>query len=373
MNYFHVFWTQPYLRTGTAPAAQDILLLDFELLTWLLSALQARRHGPLRLLTDSRGALAAERAGLTWVYNDGISTPLDAVPVDLDVGVFWAGGKLYAYDQVQAPCVCVDLDAVLWRPLQLVSPLMALHSEGRDWPWYKNNRQDYGRFGFEGDGWNWDLDPFNTAVLYFGNRDIAAQYASTARAFVERYSREVCWDGVPRPQCNDTMLFAEQRLLPMCAARAGLEVAPVVREPPLATCLPHNPECLHLWRAKLAYRVCTEARLALVNWLIELLLKEFPESRPVLARWDLDHEQRGVKSQEPDLKIFEELHRSDIRFSLLKNVQGDISIEDLTTGISRRASEGCMVWSGEIIHPEPSARFKLEVIGSQALTIHALA
>ncbi len=64
MNYFHVFWTRPYLKPGAEAAAQDILLLDFELLTWLLSALQARRHGPLQLITDSRSALAMERAGM---------------------------------------------------------------------------------------------------------------------------------------------------------------------------------------------------------------------------------------------------------------------------------------------------------------------
>lgn len=371
MNYYHVLWTRPLFSNGTAES-QDIVLWDFELLTWLLSALQARQHGPLRLITDSRGALATERAGFTGLYRQ-ISTALDAVPRCLDPDVFWAGGKLFAYGAMETPWVCVDLDAVLWKPVESEARVMALHPEPKEWCWYRGNREEFAAFGFEEQEWNWDLDPFNTGVLSFADPNAARYYVTTACNFAERYSREVCSNPATRPKGSHAMLFAEQRLLPMCAARYGVEVVSVTPSRPGATCLPNNAECLHLWRSKLAYKVCEESRLALVNWAISHLLKHFPEAHPVLARWGLDREQKGSAERRISSSDFDEIHKGDLRFSLLKNVKGHITVTDSTTGITRGASAGCMVWSGEILHPEPGTEFEVEVIGLDSLKVRAMA
>jgi hypothetical protein len=52
MTYLHSFWTRPKQDTGGAE--KDIVLQDFEALTWLSSPLQARRHGRIKILTSQR-------------------------------------------------------------------------------------------------------------------------------------------------------------------------------------------------------------------------------------------------------------------------------------------------------------------------------
>lgn len=373
MTYFHVLWTRPQLTPDVAPDAQDLVLWDFEFLTWLLSALEARRYGPLRLVTDARGALAVQRVGLEWVYNGGISTTLDAVPREVDPSIFWAAGKLYAYRSVNPPCVCVDMDAVLWKPVAPAAPVMALHPEGKDWGWYRDDRQHFAPFGFDGPDWDWNLDPFNTGVVYLGDAAAMRLYVDTATAFVERFSREVCADPAQRPAFTNAMIFAEQRLLPMCCQRLGLTVAPLTRTIPGAAGLPQNPDCLHLWRAKLAYKLCPDARLTLLNWLIKRLLHTFPEARPLLARWDLDRAKVRSEGGVVNPADLAQANLGDLRFSLLRNVQGGIKVTDLISGAERDAAEGSMVWSGEIIRPEPGARFELEVIGLKSLKFQTAA
>ena len=371
MNYYHVFWTRPYFKPGQS-ADSDIVLWDFELLIWLLSALQLSRYAPLRLITDKRGALAAERAGLSPFYKGGISTDLDDVPPTLNSDIFWAGGKLYAYGLMEAPWVCVDQDAVLWQPLSPRSRVMALHREGRNWGWYNKNQESYSRFGFEGPEWSWDVDPFNTGVIYIADEHVAQSYSRTACAFVEAYSIARSHAEGRLAADQDTMLFAEQRLLPMCAARHGVQVLPVTETQLVTACLPQNPECLHLWRAKLAYKICAEARVALINWAIHLLVTRFPESRPVLAQWHLDKPLESSVPAEVNPADFRAINERDLRFSLLRNVTGAISIHDLATGITRPGSEGSMVWSGEALRPEPGASFELEVIGLEPFRVAAM-
>ena len=64
MTYFHSYWTRPVLDPARTGAEQELLWWDFEALTWLWSALELRQHGPLKLVTDDRGLLAVQRAGL---------------------------------------------------------------------------------------------------------------------------------------------------------------------------------------------------------------------------------------------------------------------------------------------------------------------
>jgi hypothetical protein len=373
VTYFHVLWTQPQLNPSLAPEAQDLLLWDFEILTWLLSALEARRHGLLKLVTDSRGAQAAEKAGLAALYSAGVSTALDELPKELDPAIFWAGGKLYAYRAVEAPCVCMDLDAVLWQPVRPVSPVMGLHSERKDWLWYHNDQELFEGLGFAGPGWNWDLDPFNTGAVYLGNAEAARLYTDTAISFMERCSRAMTADPSLRKPFHAAMLFAEQRLLPMCAHRLGIAVAPLTSVVPTATGLPISPECLHLWRSKVAYKVCREARLALVNWLILRIRDTFPEAKPILQRLGLDQARTNSETGTLDASEIEQAQVTGLRFSLLRNVRGTISVADSTSGARRQALEDSMVWSGEVIQPEPGASFEIEMLGAPTGWVRATA
>src|SRR5262249_22642066 len=143
MLHFHSYWTRPLFEAGENPASRHIEVWEYEALTWLLSALQIRRHSPLRLITDSRGLEVVRNTRLDWLYTGGISTALDEIPNTVDPNLFWAAGKIFAWQAVDEPAVSVDTDAVLWSPINVSAPAMALHIEDTQWPWYECNRAEF--------------------------------------------------------------------------------------------------------------------------------------------------------------------------------------------------------------------------------------
>ncbi len=359
------------LKPGVPPEEQELFVWDFEALTWLLSALEIGRHSRIGLVTDSRGKAFVRKAGFEWAYSGGVSTELDSIPRHVDAGVFWAAGKLFAQRVMKPPCVCMDTDLVLWQPLELESPVTVLHAEDREWAWYKADETLFKRFGFEEQGWDWTANPVNAAIVAFLDPQLREFYTDTAIGFMERYSKAQAATTSPEPPSedvrNDPMVFAEQRLLPMCAARLRRSISYLTSAHLAGVCLYRDPKCLHLWGSKAAYRVCSEARVALVNHLIGLLLERFPRARQTLAEWKLDSpmcvEQRGMDSE----KHRAVGHSGGLVFSLLRNVHGVIWIQDPNVAIRRRATEGCMVWSAEVVEPEPGASFELVVGGEDAV------
>jgi len=371
MTYYHAFWTKPMLKPGVAPDAQELFVWDFEALTWLLSALEIRRHSEIRLITDSRGRAFVRKAGFDWVYNGGVSTELDAIPPSLDSQIFWAAGKLFAHRAMEPPCACIDPDAVLWRPLRLVHPVMALHTEDRSWTWYKADESQFRRFGFDDARWDWTVDPVNAAVVAFRGSGTKEFYTDTAIGFMERYSREAGEreEATPMPDAllNDPMVFAEQRLLAMCAAQTGEAIGFLTQAYLPGVCVCRNPDCLHLWGSKTAYRMCHEARVALVKHLIQIISDRFPEAQKTVMEWKLDGAQpvdQGLPRMEDGAAAW---HAGGLTFSLIRNVRGVVWVQDPNVDVRRRVTEGCRVWSGEVIQPEQGASFELVVAGRDAV------
>ncbi|MCP5525343.1 MAG: hypothetical protein H7A47_00875 [Verrucomicrobiales bacterium] len=363
MQYFHVFWTPPLLNPARAAAEQEIFVWDFEALVWLLSALELRRHSAIRLITDTRGLQFVRGAGLEWVYPGGISTGLDDFPAGIDPGVFWSAGKIAALRQVEPPCVWIDLDLVLWHPLAGEGPLTALHWEDREWAWYRPDRESFGRDGFFDVDWSWEAHPVNTGLLRIADRALHELYTLRAIDFMRRYS-EAGPSGAGATTTglrNDPTVFAEQRLLSMCAARLGLRIEVLTECAVPGLCLPPNPHCLHLWGTKAAYRACPEARMALVNHLCAEIRTRFPEAGPTLDRWGLT--QPCELRPPPPEEAWEILRASagELRFSLLRNIRGVVWVEDPNVGVRRRAVDGSVIWSGETIRPDAGAGFDLVV------------
>jgi hypothetical protein len=377
MTYFHVFWTKPHLSDAQAGADQEIEFWDFEALTWLVSALEARRLGPLRLITDTRGLQFARKAGLEWLYNGGISTVLDEIPAVIRPDLFWAAGKLYAYRHVTPPCVCLDTDAILWQALEPAGPVQALHEENRRWPYYQMDQAEFSRYGFNGAEWNWELHPFNTGIVCFEMAQAIAFYAATAIRFMENYSRLTgaglaVRRGSGSGPC-DPMVFAEQRLLPLCMDRLGLRVTPMGRLHPAGGHLVKNPTCTHLWSSKAAYKCRPDARLAYVNYLIEHVERSHPEARATLAGWKLDQPRNAEDVRPTDAPTIPTTDWPLARLSLLKNVKGVVWIEDANVNLRRRATEGSLVWAAEVLRPEAGASFDLMVAGQEGVSIRQAA
>jgi len=349
MTYLHSFWTRPKQDAGGTE--KDIVLKDFEALTWLVSALQARRHGRIKMLTDARGLRFLQHTGLDWIYNGGVSTVLDDTPPDIHPKVFWTAGRMFAFGLMEEPFASVDTDAILWQPLKPTEPVMALHYEDRRWVSYRSNRADFGRFGFAGRGWNWRLQPVNLGIVAFPSPEVTRSFSNEALRFMSEYS---AWlrehpEDVDLPRTRRAPLFLDQRLLPMCMARQGLRVKTIGRLNEWKNGLARNPICSHLWLGKRNFLYSAAARTAYVNYLIAHTLKEFPEARDTLQHWKLAEPQAVNPRAELDWRKHPPYRGKTEGFRLIVSISGHIQAADSHTPVLRTVNAGALLLPGEEI------------------------
>ena len=347
LTYLHSFWTRP--KQDAAGGEKDIVLKDFEALTWLVSALQARRHGQIKMLTDSRGLRFLQRTGLDWVYNGGVSTVLDDTPADIHPKVFWTAGRMFAFGLMDGPFASVDTDAILWQPLPPLAPVMALHYEDRRWVSYASNRADFGHFGFEGRGWNWRLQPVNLGIVAFPSPEVTRSFSREALRFMSEYSQ---WlrdhpEDVDLPRTRRAPLFLDQRLLPMCMAKLGLRVKTIGRLNEWKNGLARNPLCSHLWLGKRNFLYSASARTAYVNYLIAHTLEEFPEARDTLQHWKLAKPQAVNPHAEVDWRKHPPYRGKVEGFRLLGGITRPRNIIDAHLPAIRQAVSGTLLLPGE--------------------------
>ena len=211
------------LRTRNNP---DFQLADFEICTMILSALEWKKYnGEIFLYTDSTGKKILEDAGILEIW-DGVYTSLNVMDnLGIDENIFWAGAKIFALAYNPAPCVSIDLDFILWQPLnfdRFKNELAVIHRESKDLPCYP--RADF--FHFDNDftfpeNLNWNLEPCNAAFVYFGNENFIKKYRDFAFEFMNAaapYENQNGWDLLPY------MVFIEQRWFSMCAEICGVKI-----------------------------------------------------------------------------------------------------------------------------------------------------
>lgn len=130
---------------------------------------------------------------------------------------YWASGKIQALMRIQAPCALVDMDLLVWHPLELDRyALAAAHTEPLRPDIYP--LADF--FCVDEDyvfpcGWDWQAKPLNTSIVYFSEESFKEYYAHEAIRFMQS-EKETPDDG------SICMVFAEQRILAMCAAQRGI-------------------------------------------------------------------------------------------------------------------------------------------------------
>ena len=217
LRAFHSNWTRPFFVRG---ADRPYAVEPFELLTTALSALAWRwENGPIRMICDSEAERYYESLGLCFLWDEGVHPLLDAVPQDVNAMAFWAAGKLYALSAMPSPCVMIDTDFVCWKPL---SPLVegldaaAIHREDIMPDIYPGPAAFPQTHGFDFAVLDWSVQPLNTALAYFGDDAFRRYYTDTAIRFIRS-----------SPGADDVltyMVFAEQRLLAMCAAKRQARV-----------------------------------------------------------------------------------------------------------------------------------------------------
>lgn len=274
MKAFHAFWSAPNRLRGGG----GIGFPDYELLTMMLSALKWRqKNGSIRMVTDSAGAAFFARAGLDSLWDDGIDTCLDALDASLDARVFWAAGKLEALRRLEAPCAMLDTDLILWEDIgaRCASGVTVAHREELLPDVYPDPREVFSLdpgYSFPPE-WDFSLPAANTAFLYLPDDALRRRYVGEAFRFMAALR-----DRAADPTV--AMCFAEQRILPMCAAAEGFTVHALLRE----HALDDQSFATHLWGYKRTLSESPERRVEYCLACAERLLLDFPDWADTLAR-----------------------------------------------------------------------------------------
>ena len=272
MRAFHSFWTAPI----RARHGGEVVLPDYELLTMMLSALKWREHnGELVMVTDSAGAELLHRAGLDGLWSESLDTRLDGVDPALDPVCFWAAGKLWALRDERAPCVMLDADMVVWEPLgsRLGDAVVCAHREALHPAVYPDPRAAFRlaegyRFP---SAWDFTLPAANTAFLYLPDEGFKARYVDAALAFMRALENDA--------EPTVSMCFAEQRVLPMCAAAEGMALHALLPE----DALDEQTFLTHLWGHKRALGLDPARRIEYCLRCTARILSDFPDWADALA------------------------------------------------------------------------------------------
>ena len=268
MNAFHIISTVPFFAKNNGAFALE----DFDLFTAVISALEWRRDGSrIFLYCDAPAADYIRNAGLEKVW-DGVR---DTLPDDLDgidPEMFWAAGKLLALRQMDAPCVMIDTDLIVWSKPEFGRDIIAAHREDLN-PDVYPPLEYFSAAGHILPGFSREVLPLNTAFFYVPDNDFKEFYTSQAVAFMK--SAERCGERLRY------MVFAEQRMAAMCADYTGTGVQTLLDKDALF--FPQD-KYTHLWGAKQQMRERPLLREEFIWRCIARILRDFDEAKKKLFK-----------------------------------------------------------------------------------------
>ena len=276
LSGFHTLWTAPYFAQNKG----DVFCMqDYELLTMILSALMWRKNnGPISLYGDKRAIAYVEEKGISHIWNGGLYDI--SVPDSVRANVFWASGKLYALKEVKAPSVMVDLDLIVWKSVREYvegTEICAIHREGLYPDVYPGREFFRMKEGYEFDeDWSWNVYPVNTCMLYLADDGVKKYYVDSAIDFMEN-----C---VEKDDNLCHMVFAEQRLIAMCAEKKKVGISSFFPE---AADIENQDVFTHLWGFKNILKYNFEKRVEFNNKLCNRILMDFPDEAAVLGELDI--------------------------------------------------------------------------------------
>lgn len=261
MNAIHIASAAPAFAKGKTKVCVE----DFDLYCTAFSALCWRAlNGRITLCCDKPYADYYQKIGFSKLW-DEIRV---CVPDDLE-GInplmFWAGGKLFGLRETDAPVVMIDTDFIVWRKLEFGGEIIAAHrediSDGIYPPlsYFRANNHIIPDFSEK-------VLPLNTAFLYLPDNDFKEFYTSQAISFMK--------SAVDADDPLKYMVFAEQRLVAMCADYTNTPVKTLLDKDSL-----HYPQrdFTHLWGAKQAMREHPEWREDFLGRCRKRLAELFPE------------------------------------------------------------------------------------------------
>lgn len=273
MKAVHVNWTKPRIySTG------GFFVEDFDILTTILSALKWREHnGEIKLVTDSIGLEFYKSRGMCEIWTE-TDTSLDNIPDSVNPSVFWAAGKLFALQNSTAPLAMIDTDFIVWDKLAFdnLGDLTVIHSEDIYPDVYPDINSFKMKQGYIFDpNFDWRVRPANAAFYVIKNEDLKKNYTDEAINFIDN------------AEGDDTltyMVFAEQRLMAMCAKRMGVEIKELSNLDRLFK--DGEKYFTHTWGMKQQMRDIPELRRDFCCRCINRIKKDFPNYIKILEGID---------------------------------------------------------------------------------------
>lgn len=265
MTGVHSNWTKPYFVRG----GEDYCMEDFELLTTILSALEwQKKGGSIKMLTDGPGAEYFCSRHMEDLWDGGLETALDDMPAEVDPFLFWAAGKLWALKSQDEPVCMVDTDMIVWQspePILKDAEIAVAHREEIMPDVYPKKEYFRMREGYTFPDWDWSVRPCNTAFLYIKDMDFKKYYVDRSMEFMTSLKED---SNVVVP-----MVFAEQRLLSMCAAEWNKPILHLLDQYHL------NDQNLitHVWGHKSRLRSDKGERSAFCRRCIARIRRDFPQ------------------------------------------------------------------------------------------------
>lgn len=276
---FHTNWSKPFCIRNWR---EEYHLKDFEILIIMLSALKWRQYnGSIVLYADKISAEEYYNLGIDHIYDLGIEEKLDNIDPKIDSNIFWAASKLYALRDIKGDVAMLDNDFVIWNDIRSSlqnQELVVIHNE-------KINSKAYPSrefFNFKDDysfkkEWDFSLPAYNTAFAYFNNDDFKDYYVTEAFKFMKEVKL-----------INDRrsfMVFAEQRLLSMCAHEKDIstkELSKIIE-------LINNNQRLytHLWGYKNVLLKDSKERKKFCIRCIKRIIKDFPKEITTIANIEI--------------------------------------------------------------------------------------
>ena len=265
MNAVHINWTKPFFERNDG----EYRIEDFEVLTTVLSALKwQEKNGSIKMITDTVGAQYYRRNGFEELWDGGIHIALDEIKEN--AYMFWAAGKIHALKNEEVPLAVLDTDFIVWEEILFDSlpDLTVIHDEEL----YRDVYPDVNAFRMKGayrfdPSWDWKIKALNTAFYVIKSRELLDLYTREAIYFME--NAEIQDDPLRY------MVFAEQRLLPMCAAKIGCEIDTFST---LERLFKHGEGWFtHIWGMKQQMRENAELRDAFCRRCAERIWRDFQD------------------------------------------------------------------------------------------------
>lgn len=259
LNAFHT------LSTMNKTLNDEFNMRDFDILTMILSALYWRKNnGNIKLVADKQVISYLINKKLEFIWNE----IQEIEDYDINRNMFWAGGKIFALKEQESPIVMLDTDMIVWNDIspKLKKKVVAIHDEpiildiykGKDYFKMKNN------YVFN-DSFDWTVYPSNTALLYIEDEEFKDFYCKESIRFMRSSQDD-----------SDTlsyMVFAEQRLLSMCAKLKNINIGYMIQYP---KDLGSQDDFTHLWGYKKALEYDESERKSFCRRCVKRILKEFP-------------------------------------------------------------------------------------------------